>query len=112
MSGDSEMARSEMSTAECAFRGAEKAPKEAEARAAGEDRVAARAALHEQLARLWAASGPNAQEEARIRAVHKAQLWATLREQLAGNPALAQAVEELENLDLVSLTILLFLAWP
>ena len=44
--------------------------------------------------------------------MHKAQLWATLKEQLADNPALAQAVEELENLDLVSSIILLFIAWP
>ena len=44
--------------------------------------------------------------------MRKAQLWAVLKEQLAGNPDLAQAVEELENLDMVSLIILLFLAWP
>ena len=61
---------------------------------------------------MQAASGPGAQEEAWIRAVCKAQLWASLREQSAGIPALAQAVEELENLNLVSSIVLLFLAWP
>ena len=110
MSGDSEMAISEVSTVESVFRGAAEAPKRAGGRAAGEDHGAARAALHEQLARLQAATGPDAQEEAMARAMRKAQLWATRKVQLAGNPALAQAVEELEHLNMVSSTFLLFLA--
>ena len=109
MSGDSEMVISDVSTAESAFCGAVEAPREAGARAVGEGRGPSSAALHEQLARLQAATGPDAQEEAVARAMHKAQLWATLNEQLVGNPALAQAVEELEHLDMVSSTSLLFL---
>ena len=76
--------------------------REAGARAAGEGRGAARAALRELLARLEAATGLDAKAEARARAIHKAQLWATLKEQLASNPALILAVTELEHLDAVS----------
>ena len=112
MSGDTEMAISDVSTVESVFRGAADAPRRAGARAAGEDRGPARAALHEQLAHLQAATGPDTKEEARARAMRKAQHWATLKEQLAGNLALAQAVEELEHLNMVSSSSLLFLAWP
>ena len=59
--------------------------------------------LRKQLARLEAATGLDVQAEARARAIRKAQLWAVLREQLAGNPALVLAVTELEHLDAVSL---------
>ena len=75
------MAISEMSTVESVFHGAAEAPRGAGARAAGEDRGAMHAALHEQLARLQAAMGLDAQEEARAKAMRKAQL--------AGYPALA-----------------------
>ena len=60
MSGDSEMVKLEMSTAEAAFHGVAEAPRGAGSRAAGEGRGAARAALTEKIARLWAASGPDA----------------------------------------------------
>ena len=68
------MVISEVSTVESAFRGAVEAPRGAEARASGEDRGVTRVALVKQLARLRAASGSDAQEEARLRAVRKAQL--------------------------------------
>ena len=74
MSSDSEMAISEVSTAESAFHGAAEAPRGAGARAAGEERGAARATLREQLARLEAVTGLDAQAEARARAIRKAQL--------------------------------------
>ena len=96
------MVISEVSTAESAFHGAAEAPRGAGAQAAGEEHGAGRAALREQLAHLEAATGLNAQAEARARAIRKAQLWAVLREQLAGNPALVLAVTELEHLDEVS----------
>ena len=94
------MAVSDVSTAESAFRGAAEAPRGAGGRAAGDG--AACAALHEQIARLEAATGWNAQVEAMARAARKAQLWNILREHLADDPALAQAVSELERLDEVS----------
>ena len=80
MSGDIEMAISDMSTAESAFRGAAEAPRGAGDRAASEVRGAARAALLEQLARLQAATGPDAQEEPRAWGMRNAQLWAALKE--------------------------------
>ena len=100
MSSDSEMAVSDVSTAESAFRGAAEAPRGAEARAAGDG--ATRAALHEQVARLEAATGWNAQVEAMSRAARKTQLWNILREHVADDPVLVQAVSELERLDEVS----------
>ena len=66
------MAVSDVSTAESAFRGAAEAPRGAGARAARDG--AARAALREQIARLQAATGLNAQVEAMARAARKAQL--------------------------------------
>ena len=98
------MAISEVSTAESAFRGVAEAPRGAVARAAGDG--VGRAALHEQIARLVAATGLDAQAEAMARAVRKAQLWTILREHLADNPALVQAVTELEHLDEVSSSFL------
>ena len=100
MSSDSEMAISEVSTAESAFRGAAEAPRGAGARAAGEEHVAGRAALCEQLACLGAATGLDAQAGAR--AIRTAHLWTILREQLAGTPAVVLAVMKLEHLDTVS----------
>ena len=96
------MAISDVLTVESDFRGAVEAPRGAGARAAGEERGAGQTVLREQLARLEAATGLDAQAEARARAIRKAQLWAVLREQLAGNPALVAAVTELEHLDAVS----------
>lgn len=106
MSDDDEMARLEVSTAESVFHGAAEAPRGAGARATGEGGGAARAVLSDQIAHLAAVLGPGAQEEARVRAIRKAHLWAALREQTAGTPALARVVEELETLDLVRSTIL------
>ena len=112
MSGGSEMAISDVLTVESVLRGAAEAPKGAGARGAEEGRGASRAALHEQLAHLQAAIGSDDLVEAMARVMRKAQLWATRKEQLAGNPALAQAIEEVEHLDMVSPSSLLFLAWP
>ena len=72
MSSDSEMAVSDVSMAESAFRGAAEAPRGAGARAAGDG--ATRVALCEQIARLEAATGWNAQVEAMSRAARKTQL--------------------------------------
>ena len=94
------MVVSDVSTAESVFRGAPEAPRGAGARAAGDG--AARAALRKQIARLEAATGLDAQVEAMARAARKAQLWNILREHLADNPVLVQAVSELERLDDVS----------
>ena len=66
------MAISDVLTAEFVFCGAAEAPREARARAAGEGHGASHAALHEQLACLQAATGPDAQEEAMARAMRKA----------------------------------------
>ena len=71
-----------------------------------EEETARRAALREQLARLEAATGLDAQAEAMARAARKAQLWNILREHLADKPALVQAVTELEHLDEVSSSFL------
>ena len=63
---------SKVLTAESVFRASAEAPRGAGARAAGD--CAARAALREQIARLEAATGLDAQAEAIARAAHKAQL--------------------------------------
>ena len=94
------MAVSDLSTAESAFRGAAEAPRGAGARAAGDG--AARTALREQIARLEATTGWKAEVEAMSRAARKAQLWNILREHLGDDPALVQAVSELERLNEVS----------
>ena len=57
MSSDSEMAIFEVSSAESVFRGAAEAPKEARARAAGEENDTGRVALHEQLTRWCLVDG-------------------------------------------------------
>ena len=84
MLSDNEMAVSDVSTVESAFCGVAEAPRGAGARAAGDG--ATRAALREQIARLEAATGWNAQVEAMSRAARKAQLWNILREHLADDP--------------------------
>ena len=67
MSDDKEMARSEMSTAESAFRGAAEAPRGARDQATGDGEGATHTAFADKLAHLAAVSGPDAQEEARFR---------------------------------------------
>ena len=94
----------DVSTAESTFRGAAEAPRGAGARATGDG--AGRATLREQIARLEAATGLDAQVETMTREACKAQLWNVLTEHLADNPALVQAVTELEHLDEVSLSFL------
>ena len=100
MSSDNEMAASDVSMAESAFPGVAEAPRGAGARAAGDG--ATRVALREQITRLETTTGWNAQVEAMSRAAHKTQLWNILREHVADDPALVQAVSELERLDEVS----------
>ena len=105
MSDDEDMAKSEMSTAESVFHGAAETPRGAGVRAAGDGEGASRAAFADKLVHLAAVSGPDAQEEATVRATRKAHLWDTRREQTAGIPALARIVEELEALDWLSVAI-------
>ena len=93
MSSDNEMAVSDVSMADSAFRGMAEAPRGAGARPARDSAVCA--VLREQMARLEAAMGLNAQVEAMAKAARKAQLWNILREHLADNPVLVQAVSAL-----------------
>ena len=52
-------------------------------------------------------SGPAAQEEARVRALHRAQLLAALKEKTAGIPRASQLWEEFDAIEQVSITFLL-----
>ena len=98
--------------AESIFRGAVEAPSRAGARAAGEGGGAAHVVLTDQIAHLAIVLGSGAQEEARVRAIRKAHLWAALRKQTAGTPALSRIMEELKTLDLVSVVTLLSFIRP
>ena len=100
MSGEAEMALSDVSTAESVFRGAAEAPSEAGARAT-DGEVASRSSAAQNVARLATVSGPAAQEEARIRAVRRAHLWSILKERIAGILELSLVVAELEAVEQV-----------
>ena len=81
------MSFSATSTAASVRLGAEEAPRGVGARAAGEeDEVASPFALAKGISRLATISGPAAQEEARVRALRRAQLLAALKEDTAGIP--------------------------
>ena len=81
------MSFSGTSTAASVCLGAAEAPREARARAAGEEEeVASRSTLAKGISRLAAISGPAAQEEARVRALRRAQHLAALREKIVGIP--------------------------
>ena len=87
--------------------GAAEAPREAGARAAGEEEeVASRSALAKGISCLAAISGPAAQEEARERALRRAQLLAALKERTAGIPEVSQLWEEFDAIEQVSVVLL------
>ena len=79
------MSFSETSSAVSMCPGAAEAPREAGGRAAGEEEeVASRSALAKGISRMAAISGPAAQEEARVRALRRAQLLVAFKEKTAG----------------------------
>ena len=97
------MSFSGTSTAASVCLGVAEAPREAGARAAGEDEeVASHSALAKGISRLADISGPAAQEEARVRALRRAQLLAALREKTAGIPGVSALWTELEAIEQVS----------
>ena len=61
-----------------------------------------RPALAKGISRLVAISGPTAQEEARMRALQRAQLLAALMEKTAGIPGASTLWTELEAIEQVS----------
>ena len=86
--------------------GAAEAPRGTGARAAGEeDWVVSRLALAMGVSRLATISGPAAQEEARVRALRRAQLLAALKEKTAGIPEASLLWEELEAIEQVSVVV-------
>ena len=94
------MSFSGTSTAASVHRGMAEAPRGAPARAAGEeDEVVSRLALAMGILRLATISGPAAQEEARVRALRRAQLLAALKEKTAGISEASQLWEELEAIE-------------
>ena len=99
------MSFSETSTAASVHRGAAEAPRGTGARAAGEeDEAMSRLALAMGVSRLATISGPAAQEEARVRALRRAQLLAALKEKTAGIPEASQLWEEFDAIEQVSVT--------
>ena len=85
------MSFSGTSTAASVNRGAAEAPRETGARATGgEDEAMSCLAMAMGVARLATISGPAAQEEARARALRRAQLLADLKEKTAGIPEASQ----------------------
>ena len=58
------------------------------------------------VSRLATISGPAAQEEARVRALRRAQLLAALKEKTAGIPEASQLWEEFDAIEQVSITLL------
>ena len=61
-----------------------------------------RSTLAKGILRLAAISGPAAQEEARVRALRRAQLLAALKERTAGIPRASALLTELEAIEQVS----------
>ena len=98
MSGDSEMAVSEMSTVESSFRGAAEAPMGTGARAAGEDRSAA---LRPRQSLVFPAVGQIARPAAMDASAALALREDALRDDLCrialGSPALLDLLCELDN---------------
>ena len=81
------MSFSGTSTAASVHRGVTEAPRGAGARTTGEkDEVVSCLALAMGVSRLATISGPAAQEEARVRALRRAQLLAALKGKTAGIP--------------------------
>ena len=82
---------------------AAEAPTGVEARAAGdEDEVVSRFALAKGISSLATIFGPAAQEEARGRALRRAQLLVALKEKTAGIPSAFAVWTELEAIEKVS----------
>ena len=97
------MSFSGTSTAASVYLGAAEAPREAGAHAAGEEEeVVSRSALAKGISRLATISGPAAQEEARVRALRRAQLLADLKEKTTGIPRVFTLWSELEAIEQVS----------
>ena len=91
------MSFSGTSTAASVHRGAAEAPRGTGARAAGEeDEAMSQLALAMGVSRLAMISGPATQEEARVHALHRAQLLAALKEKTAGIPEASQLWEEFD----------------
>ena len=67
-----------------------------------EDEVVSRLALAMGVSRLATIFGPSAQEEARMRALHRAQLLAALKDKTAGIPEASLLWGELEAIEQVS----------
>ena len=61
--------------------------------------MASRSALAKGISRLVAISGPAAQEEARVRALRRAQLLAVLKDKTAGIPGASALWSELETIE-------------
>ena len=66
--------------------------------------VMSRLALAMGVSRLATIPGPAAQEEARVRALRRAQLLAALKEKTAGIPETSQLWEEFDAIEQVSVT--------
>ena len=94
MCREAEMSFSGTSTVVSVHQGAAEAPRGAGARAAGEE--------DEVVSRLATIFGPAAQEEARGRALHRAQLMAALKEKTAGIPGASVLWAKLEVIEQVS----------
>ena len=100
------MSFSGTSTAASVYQGAAEAPRGTGAHAAGEeDEVVSRVALAMGVSRLATISSPTAQEEARVRALRRAQLLAALKEKTAGIPGASLLWEELEAIEKVSVVV-------
>ena len=99
------MSFSGTSTAASVCLGAAEVPREAGARAAGEEEeVVSRSALAKGISRLADISGPAAQEEAWARALRRAQLLVALKEKTVGIPGASVLWSELEAIEQVSAT--------
>ena len=107
MSGQVGMSFSGTSTAASVNRGAAEAPRETGARAAGDDEAMLRLAMAMDVSRLATISGPAAQEEARVRALRRAQLLAALKEKTIGTPEASLLCAEFDAIKQVSITLLL-----
>ena len=102
------MSFSGTSMAASVHRGAAEAPRGTGAHAAGEeDEAMSRMALAMGVLRLAMISGPVAQEEARVRALCRAQLLAALKEKTTGIPEASQLWEEFDAIEQVSVALFL-----
>ena len=102
------MSFSGMLTAASVHRGAAEAPRGTGACSAGEeDEAMSRLALAMGVSCLATISGPAAQEEARVRALRRAQLLAALKEKTAGIPEASQLWEEFDTIEQVSVALFL-----